>query len=409
MANNSWMCDVQFGPGAALEVNASSIEATAGDIVILRATLSNVGAATGNWSLSATAVMPPPPANASSSDDAAAAGANATVAELLREQLTPATPLPSPSALSLSVSQRSVLLPADADAAARRQAASALPRSPALPLLLSLLKRSPPPAPPPPRAARRLLQQQLAPAVTSPNDAAGVFYVRVNTSAAQTGNHSVLVAARSLADNGTTVYARVSLRVAGGVDAGAAARAALLAQLGSPLVTAFAGRVASELEQLAARAAAAPPAVTALSGPSSSRTTAAGLLASLLGSKTLASAAAASAATATQALQQLSRAAAALPPQPSARDAIQQLALQWLALLSGGALDWTALGTVASAALASMRNGLLLSLGFASYVPPPPSPPPPMPPAMPPPPPPTAVAALGDLLRGAGALLRGAG
>jgi hypothetical protein len=219
----------------------------------------------------------------------------------------------------------------------------------------------------------------------------------------------VLLAARSL--DGTFVYARVAVRVPPGALP-PSSRDALLAQLGSPLVTAFAGRVASSLEQLAALAAASPPAVTALSGPTGERSAWNGPLATALPDlRDWASAAAAAAAAATQAVQQLSRAAAATPAQPSPRDALQQLALQWVALLSGGSVDWaslTVLSSVAGATLSSMRSSLLIAIGFSTYVPPPPSPPPPAPPPAPTPPPPTTLVALGGLWREVGQLLRGA-
>ena len=84
---------------------------------------------------------------------------------------------------------------------------------------------------------------------------------------------------------------------------------------------------------------------------------------------------------------------------------------QWLALLSGGGagIDWAPLSSVATAALAPLRAALLTSLGFAGAIIPqsPPPPRPPSPPPAPVPPPPSWAAAVGGLMQGVGALLRG--
>ena len=380
MRNNSWWSSVQLAPGASLSAQPAEVEATAGGVT-LQAALSNLGVSAGNWSLTATAFVPAElNATAATADDAAA---NASVAGMLREQLSPAAPAPAASGLRLRLSDTWMALGADADATARQRSVALLPRAPALSAALAAFRRPPPP---PPAPARRLLLQ-LPPSL--PPSSAGGFSLEIDASKAAPGNHTVLLAARSLVDGGTTCYASVAVRVPAGVGLDPSANGAAALQLGvAPLVSALAGAASAQMGRLAAALSApAPPTVSALAGPEMPR---------LVEPNALGAAAAAAA---SQALAALASAVATLPPQPTPRDAVQALAMQLLQALPSG-LNLSALGGAAGAALASLRSALLVRVGFGALVPPPPQPPPPPPPATPSPPPPTALSAAADLLRG---------
>ena len=384
MRDNSWWSSVQLAPGASLSAQPAEVEAAKGENITLQAALSNLGVSAGNWSVTATAFMPAEPnATVTAADDAAA---NASVAGLLREQLSPAAPAPAASGLRLRLSDTWVALDADADAAARQRSAASLPRVPTLSAALAAFRRPPPP----PAPARRLLLQ-LPP--SSPASSAGSFGLEIDASQAAPGNHTVLLSARSLVDGGSACYTSIAVRVPAGVGLAPNAGDAAAAQTGvAPLVSALAGAASAQMGRLAAALAApAPPTVSALAGPDTAR---------LFDPKALGAAAAAAA---SEALSTLARMAATLPPQPTPRDALQALAMQLLQALPAG-LNVSALGGAAGAALAALRSALLIRVGFGALVPPPPRPPPPPPPATPPPPP-TALSAAADFLRGLDRLL----
>jgi hypothetical protein len=379
MRRNTWMSEVQMAPGAALATPETEVVATTQGVT-LTAQLTNLGVAAGNWSITATAVMPVA-ANATDDAPAAADSGNASLAGKLREQLSPAAPAPAASGLRLQLSDAWLALDADAGAVARQSTSALLPRAPALATMLAAFRRSPPPAPPP-QLPRRLLLQ--LPASTS----ASGFSVDIDASQAAPGNHTLLLAARSLADGGSTCYAAITVRVPD--DVGTAPDSDAATQSVAPLVSALAGAASAQLGRLAAALAAlAPPAVSALVGPDGTRTS--GVLFDAKAAGVLAAAAA------SEALAALARAAAALPPQPTPRDTLQSLALYWLQALSDtGALSLSALGGAAGAALSSLRAALLIRVGFGGLLSPPP--PPPSPPPASPPPPPTTLSALADLL-----------
>ena len=380
MRRNSWMSEVQMAPGAALATPTAEVEATTQGIT-LTAQLTNLGVASGNWSITATAVMPVA-ANASDDAPAAADSGNASLAGKLREQLSPAAPAPATSGLRLRLSDAWLALDADADAVARQSTSALLPRAPALAAALAAFRRSPPPAPPPSLPRRLLLQ---LPASAS----AGGFSVDIDASQAAPGNHTLFLAARSLADGGSTCYAVVTVRVPD--DVGTAPDNSTATQGVAPLVSALAGAASAQLGRLAA-ALAVPSqnlTVSALAGPDGARTSGVLFDAKAVG--------ASAAAAASEALAALARAAAALPPQPTPRDALQSLALYWLQALSDtGVLSFSTLGGAVGAALSSLRAALLVRVGFGGLVSPPP--PPPSPPPASPPPPPTTLSALAELL-----------
>ena len=384
MRDNSWWSSVQLAPGASLSAQPAEVEAAAGGVT-LQAALSNLGVSAGNWSLTATAFMRAEPnASVATAEDAPA---NASVAGMLREQLSPAAPAPASSGLRLKLSDAWMALHADLDAAALQRSAALLPRAPALAAILAAFRRPPPP---PAAPARRLLLQ-LPP--SAPPSSAGGFSLEIDASQAAPGNHTVLLAARSLVDGGSTCYASIAVSVPAGVGLDPGADVAASQQGVAPLVSALAGAASAQMGRLAAALSApAPPTVSALAGPDAPR---------LIDPKALGAAAAAAA---SQALAALASAAATLPPQQTSRDALQALAMQLLQALPSG-LDFSALGGAAGAALASLRSALLIRVGFGALVTPPPRPPPPPPPATPSPPPPTALSAAADLLRGLDRLL----